>query len=877
MPTLRSILHQSARAVLACFLLASCLGQSCGTPLTSLPLDDEQVLGFRPGDPNGGDAGATIAPVARALDPLTVDEGQSFDMDARLLFEGGVPEQFTWSQESGPEVNLPAGGPTATLIAPAVDADQTVVLLVTGTNAAGSATARVEALVQNIVQHGAESIEIVASSLDGDAPLTVDFKAAVDGGDLPEGLYNWTFGDGYSSIGGQVSHLFASPGVYTTQLCVSLRNGSKGCSEVVITVSDPSENNGGTGNNGQDNKDDPGVLTAKAGPDLYRADLDGNTVEAVTLDGSASYSPGAPIVSYTWKLNGSTIAVGPVVVVNFSLGTHYVTLIVTTSDGQTAQDTLTVTVSKPASYYVATNGNDNWSGQLPDPNTNGTDGPFKTIQKAVNLAGPGDVIYIRGGEYVLNEDKIHVGAAIAMRRSGAPGFPITVAGTPGETVLLRTLGSKPVFDFTNSYGNDTRGLGWFVFRNLKIIGGKYGWMFYPLRPDTWVEGDPLEDLMVNQLHDIVIEDCEVFGNGVVQSGIYARNCGVRNLTVRRCRFHHCIGTEGNVDIGEWPDNFVAHGYPKSASHDLLFEDCDFYNAVHQQANGIVFQPCVYNVTLRRCRAWNNGKYGLACKGSDNFVVDRCAAWGNDSTQMYCRGFGGDSGAERDAFASNFTITNSIFIAPADQRGGSAVNWRENTNLNLYNCTIIGLRDGSLGEAGGYSFLCSNAHAIPCTLKMKNTIVAGYTNSNSMRMMDSDPTTYLLNTRYEGDRNVFFGTFRYMSWSWSTLDKWQTFWATGAPNGDDGMNGPTATFSDTNSRMGDPQFARFAASTAPRRKQWSDNLWDDVDLHVTAASPAVAQGENLTYMNMPDLMVDYNGNPRPTNGPWTIGALQIVAP
>lgn len=37
-----------------------------------------------------------------------------------------------------------------------------------------------------------------------------------------------------------------------------------------------------------------------------------------------------------------------------------------------------------ADFYVATNGNDSWSGTLADPNTNGTDGPFATIEKAQN-------------------------------------------------------------------------------------------------------------------------------------------------------------------------------------------------------------------------------------------------------------------------------------------------------------------------------------------------------------------------------------------------------------------------------------------------------------------------------------------------------------
>jgi hypothetical protein len=519
-------------------------------------------------------------------------------------------------------------------------------------------------------------------------------------------------------------------------------------------------------------------------------------------------------------------------------------------------------------YYVALNGNDNWSGLKQDPA--GSDGPFRTIQKAARVAEAGATIYIRGGIHDL------AGQIIAFTHSGEPGAPITLAGMPGEQVEIRSSGSKPIFDFSTVYDNQTAGFGWYVFRNFKLSGGRYGWWISPPFPANW---DPaqhsLDALLVDQIHDITIEDVEVDGNGKLETAIYVRNGGIRNLTVRRCRFHHTIGTEGTVDIGEWRDEHPAHAIPKSASHNLRFEDCDFYNAVHQQANGIVTQPCVYDVTFVRCRAFNNGKYGFACKGSDNFRLDRCMAWGNDSTQMYCRGFGGDSGAERDAFPSRFLITNSIFIAPADQRGGSAVNWRENTNLSMYNCTIIGLRDGSYGESGGYAFLCGNAHAIPCKADIRNCIIAGYTSANSMRMMDSDPTGFLLNTRYEADNNLFLGSFRYMTASWATLDKWQQFWAMGAPNGDDGLNGPKATFADTHSRQGDPQFVRMNPAQAPLRKAWSANPWDSVDLHVRSVSPAVNGGQNLSDLNIPELMTDYEGKPRPQNGAWTIGAMQTV--
>ncbi|WP_244433534.1 right-handed parallel beta-helix repeat-containing protein [Azospirillum sp. B506] len=69
--------------------------------------------------------------------------------------------------------------------------------------------------------------------------------------------------------------------------------------------------------------------------------------------------------------------------------------------------TPTPSVPKPTEpgFYVATNGNDSWSGKLAAPNADGTDGPFASLQKAQQAmrADPGiDTTYIRGGDYHQN-------------------------------------------------------------------------------------------------------------------------------------------------------------------------------------------------------------------------------------------------------------------------------------------------------------------------------------------------------------------------------------------------------------------------------------------------------------------------------------------
>ena len=81
--------------------------------------------------------------------------------------------------------------------------------------------------------------------------------------------------------------------------------------------------------------------------------------------------------------------------------------------------------STGASYFVSPSGSDAATG------TQGQ--PLATIQAAVNRLKPGDVLYVRGGEY-------H--EAVTMGVSGTAAAPITIQAYPGECPIL--IGAKPV-------------------------------------------------------------------------------------------------------------------------------------------------------------------------------------------------------------------------------------------------------------------------------------------------------------------------------------------------------------------------------------------------------------------------------------------------
>ena len=91
-------------------------------------------------------------------------------------------------------------------------------------------------------------------------------------------------------------------------------------------------------------------------------------------------------------------------------------------------------------YYVSINGNDNWSGTLAEPNTEGTDGPFATLQQARDairqfkavegLKNPVTVM-VRGGTYYLSEPLV-----LTPEDSGSEECPITYTAFPGESPVV---------------------------------------------------------------------------------------------------------------------------------------------------------------------------------------------------------------------------------------------------------------------------------------------------------------------------------------------------------------------------------------------------------------------------------------------------------
>jgi len=92
-------------------------------------------------------------------------------------------------------------------------------------------------------------------------------------------------------------------------------------------------------------------------------------------------------------------------------------------------------------FYVAPNGNDDWSGKLAEPNAEGDDGPFATLERARDeirklkqaglLPEGGVTVWLRGGSYPLADT-----FELTAEDSGTPEALIIYRAYPDEEVRL---------------------------------------------------------------------------------------------------------------------------------------------------------------------------------------------------------------------------------------------------------------------------------------------------------------------------------------------------------------------------------------------------------------------------------------------------------
>jgi hypothetical protein len=251
-------------------------------------------------------------------------------------------------------------------------------------------------------------------------------------------------------------------------------------------------------------------------------------------------------------------------------------------------------MSEAKSIFVATNGNDS------NPGTEAL--PLLNIQKAVDIAEPGDIIYVRGGTYMLTK-------RIKIEKAGRADAYISLFGYPGERVIIDgsqiTANSVNEFKqarciYVNHFGD------YWHFKDLELCNAKDNGMklegSYCIVERCKFYGNNDTGLQIGMYKDFSIEETKSFpvsGEPQFNPGYsYSKynkiiNCDAWNNYDNR-------SFSGSDDGGD-ADGFAAKLFPGPGTE---FHGCRAWNNSDDNWDlYMVYHPIVIN----NCWAWNGGK------------------------------------------------------------------------------------------------------------------------------------------------------------------------------------------------------------------------------------------------------------------------------
>lgn len=204
--------------------------------------------------------------------------------------------------------------------------------------------------------------------------------------------------------------------------------------------------------------------------------------------------------------------------------------------------------------------------------------PLRTPHAAVALAKPGDIIFLRGGKYLLTE-------TISVTNSGSASAGITLSAFGGEKPVLDFSACKPATEIQRAL---SRGI---------LLAGNF-WHLKGLE----ITGAPDNGIKVEGSHNI-IENCVLHHNGDtgLQIGLTKKSKNDGSLVCSNLVLN--CDSFRNFDIrtkGENADGFACKLFPGPGNR---FVGC---RAWENADDGWDLFMTTYAVTIDNCWAWHNG-------------------------------------------------------------------------------------------------------------------------------------------------------------------------------------------------------------------------------------------------------------------------------
>jgi hypothetical protein len=212
-------------------------------------------------------------------------------------------------------------------------------------------------------------------------------------------------------------------------------------------------------------------------------------------------------------------------------------------------------------YYVATNGNDSFTGQSPSFQ-GGSNGPFRTLGRASYAVKAGDTVKIRGGTYQ---------EASFWETSGTASEPIIIANYGGEAVIID--GNY------HAIPTDENGAlliiegDWYNVSNLEIrYSSGYGLALsgdYCTAANIYVQKSWSWGIVCTGWHNLV-DNCSAYNNSLINE--FYQHPSEWGGGITACRYPQYTTIR---DCTSW-DNW-GEGISTFESYHITIEDCVSYN------------------------------------------------------------------------------------------------------------------------------------------------------------------------------------------------------------------------------------------------------------------------------------------------------------